>query len=77
MSRQADPKHPGWFHNLVAQPDVEIQVGRERIPVRARVVEGDERARLWTKANEINRGQYNDYQSLTDRRIPVVVLERR
>ncbi len=76
-SKGGDPKHPGWFHNLVAQPDVEVQIGRERIPVRARVVEGDERARLWTRANEINRGQYNDYQSLTDRRIPVVLLERR
>jgi deazaflavin-dependent oxidoreductase (nitroreductase family) len=76
-SKGGDPKHPGWFHNLVAQPDVEVQIGRERIPVRARVVEGDERARLWTRANEINRGQYNDYQSLTDRKIPVVLLERR
>jgi deazaflavin-dependent oxidoreductase (nitroreductase family) len=71
------PKHPGWFHNLQAQPDVEVQVGRERIPVRARVAEGDERAQLWIEANRVNRGGYDGYQAKTDRTIPVVVLERR
>jgi deazaflavin-dependent oxidoreductase (nitroreductase family) len=71
------PKHPGWFHNLQAQPDVEVQVGRERIPVRARVAEGDERAQLWTEANRINRGGYDGYQAKTGRTIPVVVLDRR
>ncbi len=76
-SKGGAPNHPGWYHNLVAQPDVEIQVGRERIPVRARVVEGDERARLWAKADEVNKGQYATYQSRTDRTIPVVVLEPR
>jgi deazaflavin-dependent oxidoreductase (nitroreductase family) len=76
-SKGGDPRHPGWFHNLTAQPDVEVQIGRERIPVHARVAEGDERQRLWAKANEINRGGYDTYQSRTDRKIPVVVLERR
>lgn len=76
-SKGGDVHHPGWFHNLTASPDVEIQVGRERIPVKARVVEGEERDRLWAKANEVNQGQYDTYQSRTDRKIPVVVLERR
>jgi deazaflavin-dependent oxidoreductase (nitroreductase family) len=71
------PKHPGWFHNLQAQPDAEVQVGRERIPVRARVAEGEERERLWAEANRINKGGYDGYQAKTDRVIPVVVLERR
>lgn len=75
-SKGGAPQHPGWFHNLTARPDVEIQVGRERIPVRARVAEGEERARLWVRADEINRGQYTEYQSRTSRAIPVVVLER-
>ena len=57
-SKGGAPQHPGWFHNLTAQPDVEIQVGRERIPVRARVAAGGERSRLWARADEINRGQY-------------------
>ena len=75
-SKGGAPQHPGWFHNLSAQPKVEIQVGRERIPVRARVAEGEERARLWARADEINQGQYAAYQSRTSRVIPVVVLER-
>ena len=76
-SKGGAPRHPGWFHNLSARPDVEIQVGRERIPVRARVAGGEERARLWARADEVNQGQYAEYQSRTKRVIPVVVLERR
>lgn len=71
------PNHPGWFHNLRARPDAEVQVGRERIPVRARVAEGDERAGVWADANRINDGGYDNYQSRTTRVIPVVILERR
>jgi deazaflavin-dependent oxidoreductase (nitroreductase family) len=76
-SKGGAPQHPGWFHNLTAHPDVEIQVGRERIPVRARVAEGEERSRLWARADEVNQGQYATYQSRTSRVIPVVVLEPR
>ena len=76
-SKGGDPKHPGWFHNLTANPDVEIQIGRKRIPVRARVADGDERARIWARANEVNKGGYDVYQTRTDRKIPVVVLEAR
>ncbi len=76
-SKGGDPKHPGWFHNLTANPDVEIQICRKRIPVRARVAEGEERARIWGRANEVNKGGYDVYQTRTDRTIPVVVLEAR
>lgn len=76
-SKGGAPQHPGWYHNLIAQPDVEIQVGRERIPVRARVAEGEQRARIWARADEVNQGQYTVYQSRTKRPIPVIVLERR
>ncbi len=76
-SKGGAPQHPGWFHNLTGKPDVEIQVGRQRIPVRARVAEGEERARLWARADEVNQGQYAAYQSRTKRVIPVVVLEPR
>ena len=75
-SKGGAPHHPGWFHNLTAHPHVEIQVGRERIAVRARVAEGKERSRLWARADEVNQGQYAEYQSRTKRVIPVVVLER-
>lgn len=68
------PRHPGWFHNLVAEPDVTIQVMADEIPARARVAEGEERERLW----ELMTGvwpAYDDYQTRTTRVIPVVVLE--
>ncbi|MEX0664336.1 MAG: nitroreductase family deazaflavin-dependent oxidoreductase [Acidimicrobiia bacterium] len=76
-SKGGDPKHPGWYHNLVANPDVEVQVGRKRIPVRARAAEGDERSKLWAEADKINQGGYERYQKLTDRKIPVIVLDPR
>ena len=76
-SKGGAPLHPGWFHNLTAHPDVEIQVGRERIPVRARIAEGETRSRLWARADAVNQGQYTTYQSRTSRAIPVVVLEPR
>jgi len=76
-SKGGAPQHPGWFRNLMAEPNVEIQVGRERIAVRARVAEGEERLRLWARADDVNQGQYTVYQSRTKRSIPVVVLEPR
>src|SRR5262245_6313407 len=76
-SKGGAPQHPAWFHNLTARPDVEIQVGRQRIPVRARLAEGEERARRWARADEVNHGQYRVYQSRRKRVIPVVVLEPR
>jgi len=76
-SKGGAPQHPGWFHNLTAEPDLEIQVGRARIPVRARIAEGEERARIWARADAVNQGQYTVYQSRTKRPIPVVVLAPR
>jgi deazaflavin-dependent oxidoreductase (nitroreductase family) len=75
-SKGGAPEHPGWFENLSAQPDIEIQVHDEVIPVRASVAEGDERARLWELMLE-DWPAYADYQAKTDREIPVVVLTRR
>lgn len=71
------PRHPGWYHNLQANPEAEIQVGRERMPVRARVATDEERPALWERANAVNQSQYDVYQSRTERQIPVVVLEPR
>jgi deazaflavin-dependent oxidoreductase (nitroreductase family) len=73
------PRSPGWYHNVRANPDVEIQVGRRRIPARARIVlPGDpDRERLWKLADDNNSHRYSNYQRLTDRPIPVVVLTPR
>ena len=67
---------PAWLHNLRANPDVEIQIGRERKRARARVVErGDpDFDRLWKIADDNNRGRYTEYQKHTDRQIPVVAI---
>ena len=75
-SKGGSPKHPAWYLNLVANPDTVVQVGRRRIPVRARTAAGAERTRLWKQAVRTYRG-YTGYQRRTEREIPVVVLEPR
>ncbi len=70
------PEHPAWFKNLSDNPEAEIQVKAEHIPVRAHEAEGEERERLWGKMTEVWPA-YDDYQKRTDRRIPIVVLERK
>lgn len=75
-SKGGHPRHPAWFHNLLAHPDVTIQVGSGRRRVRARVAGPDERRRLWPKAVATYPG-YGDYQARTEREIPLVILEPR
>jgi deazaflavin-dependent oxidoreductase (nitroreductase family) len=67
---------PAWLHNLQANPDVEIQVARERRKATARVVEPSDADydRLWKIVNDHNRDRYSAYQKQTARPIPVVVL---
>jgi proline iminopeptidase len=74
-SKGGHPEHPGWYRNLAANPEVELQVGAEVFPARARTAEGEERDRLWRVMTAIWPG-YDEYQAKTDREIPVVVLER-
>jgi F420H(2)-dependent quinone reductase len=73
-SMGGNPKHPAWFHNLRANPDVSIQVRTERKAVHARIASPEERARLWPKVVAAYRG-YEGYQRRTEREIPIVVLE--
>ena len=74
-SRGGDPHHPAWFLNLRDHPDVEVaRDGEARRPMRARVADADERARLWPRVVEAYKG-YGDYQRRTDREIPLVLLE--
>ncbi|HEV2859045.1 MAG TPA: nitroreductase family deazaflavin-dependent oxidoreductase [Solirubrobacterales bacterium] len=69
-------KHPAWFHNLMANPDTEIQIGAEHRAVHAREAKPEERERLWQKAVAIYR-PYEDYRARAEREIPLVVLEPR
>jgi deazaflavin-dependent oxidoreductase (nitroreductase family) len=75
-SKGGNPKHPAWFHNLRAHPDVTVQVGSKRRAVRARVATPEERARLWPQVVAMYGG-YADYQRRTKREIPLVILEPR
>ena len=68
--------HPLWFKNLEANPDAEIEIGSERIKVRARTADAEEKARLWPKLLQMYP-DYGDYQARTERDIPVVVLSPR
>lgn len=74
-SKGGAPENPAWFHNLVANPDVTVEVGTETVGLKARVADGDERERLWSRQKELAPG-FADYEAKTTRQIPVVVLER-
>jgi deazaflavin-dependent oxidoreductase (nitroreductase family) len=69
------PKHPVWFHNIVANPQVELQDGPAKHDYVAREVTGDEKA-LWWERSVAAWPDYAEYQKKTDREIPVFVLER-
>ena len=73
-SKGGAPQHPGWYRNILANPDVEIQVGTSKMRARARTASGEERAHLWEKALEF-WPPYADYQTKTAREIPVVVQD--
>jgi deazaflavin-dependent oxidoreductase (nitroreductase family) len=75
-SKGGAPTHPVWYHNLVKQPHVELQDGADRADYDARLVEGEERALWWERAVAV-WPDYAEYQSKTDREIPVFVLTRR
>lgn len=65
--------HPDWFLNLRAHPEVEVDLGRRHLPMRAREATGPEREALWARVVQMNR-RYAGYQARTKRRIPIVVL---
>jgi len=67
---------PAWSLNLQAESEAEVEVGRSRIPVRARVAGGEERADLWRRHNEQYSG-FDEYEARTDRDIALFVLEPR
>jgi deazaflavin-dependent oxidoreductase (nitroreductase family) len=73
-SKGGHPKHPAWFHNVLASPDVRIQVRSKRMTVRGRQATSQERERLWPKVVK-TYGGYAGYQQRTDRQIPLVILE--
>jgi deazaflavin-dependent oxidoreductase (nitroreductase family) len=73
-SNGGTPENPVWYHNLKADPHVELQDGPEPVDMVARELDGDERAEWWRRAAEV-WPDYDNYQTKTDRQIPVFLLE--
>ena len=71
-----EPRHPAWYLNLRADPQIAVTVGRRRMAVVARDAEGEERERIWDTLTGVSP-DYAQVRDRTDRRIPVVVLSRR
>lgn len=74
-SKGGAPTNPDWYYNLIAHPDVTVEVGAETIPVRARIPSDEERDRIWEEQKRRNPA-FAGYERKTTRRIPVVILER-
>jgi deazaflavin-dependent oxidoreductase (nitroreductase family) len=74
-SNAGHSRAPAWSLNLKANPDAEVEVGREHRPVKARVAEGEERDDLWRRHNAQYSG-FDEYEARTNRDIAVFVLER-
>jgi len=74
-SKGGAPTHPDWYHNLVAHPQVTVEVGSETYEATATVLKGEERDRLYARQAELYP-QFGEYQTKTDREIPVIALVR-
>jgi proline iminopeptidase len=74
-SKGGADQHPGWYLNLVANPEVKVQVKADKYTAQARTVGSEERAALWPKMAAVWPA-YDEYQKKTDREIPIVVLDR-
>jgi|SRR5690349_12936231 len=76
-SKAGAKAHPAWFHNVRANPDVEVTLRGERVPMHATIAEGEERERLWAMANDNYSGYARYQQRAGGREIPVVALRPR
>jgi deazaflavin-dependent oxidoreductase (nitroreductase family) len=73
-SKGGAPTHPNWYHNVVTNPEVIVEVGPDRFAARASVAEGADHDRLYSAQAALMPG-FAEYQRKTTRRIPVVILE--
>ena len=74
-SMGGQPQHPGWFFNLTAEPEVEMQVGKDKWHARAEVLSPEQRADIWPRITSA-WPNFSEYQKKTSRVIPVVRLVR-
>ena len=76
-SKAGAPDNPDWYHNLLAHPDITIEIGEEvDVPVHVEELSGDERDRVWDRQKR-EWPQFAEYEASTDRTIPVLALQRR
>ena len=73
-SKGGAPTNPDWYHNLLAHPQAQAEIGTDTVELVARVAAGNERERIWTAQKAAYPG-FADYEQKTTRQIPVVVLE--
>ncbi|HAH01374.1 MAG TPA: nitroreductase family deazaflavin-dependent oxidoreductase, partial [Ktedonobacter sp.] len=74
-SKGGHPKHPEWYFNLLAHPEVTVEVGSEKFATTARILTGNEREQAFRRAVEVFP-PYAQYQKKTTRELPVIALER-
>lgn len=74
-SKGGAPTNPDWFHNILANPEVTLEVGDEKFQARATIADDEERIRLYAQHAELMPG-FAEYETKTTRRIPIVLLER-
>jgi len=75
-SKAGAPSHPDWYYNVVANPEVTVELGKETFDAIAKVAEEPERTELYEKMETINPG-FTEYKQKTDRTIPVIILDRK
>ena len=73
-SKGGAPTNPDWYHNILAHPAVEAEIGTQKVSLTARVAGPGEREEIWEPWKTANPG-FADYEAKTDRVIPVVILE--
>jgi deazaflavin-dependent oxidoreductase (nitroreductase family) len=74
-SKAGAPTNPDWYHNLIAHPEVTIELGTEKFKATARALGGEERARVYARQAELYPG-FKEYEEKTSRVIPVIALDR-
>lgn len=74
-SNHGSPKNPDWYHNLLAHPDVTVEVGAETYRATATALVGSEREQAWARIVE-QQPSFGELQSKTPRQIPIVALRR-
>ena len=74
-SNGGSKNNPSWYHNLKQNPNSQVKIGKNIRSVEAKELYGAERKKYWIKLNNLNRGGYENYQSRTDRQIPIFKLK--